>query len=1030
MSETIKKILTPISKVLFLIFIFIFGVLAVGGAIANNHADTITSFLGQETNNVVYVDAKDAGDTDYYKSQYGSIKEVRGAGIDYSQKIIEEGAVLLRNKNNALPLSPGDKVSLFSVSSAKPVISGYRESGKSDDVVSFKDGLESAGLSVNPELFNWYASSDYGRKSIYGNSSFGNVYTIGEAPWVVLPAAKTASGYKTAIFIVSRIAGEATDVQMRDLGEKNYANPYGTFDARDGNYLTLSNEERDVLKNLKEEKAKNTFDKIIVIMNTTNQVACDFEEEFDVDALLYTGSIGTAGTKGIGRLLAGAVNPSGKLSDTFWKDHYLNPVHANWGPQSFNGSNATRYAGFSYTNDGNPAVVYQEGIYMGYRYTETRYEDVVLNTGNTGEYDYNAVVAYPFGYGLSYTGFTYTDFTVNYDGEGDKYDVSVTVKNNGSVAGKEAVQLFLQKPYTDHDKQNLIEKASVELVDFAKTEVLAPGAAEAVTMSVARRDFASYDAYNEKTYILEAGKYYLSIGTDAHSALNNILSGKSADGVSVSASKMVDEKGNAATGNKALVYGITLDDSAYKAYSVSAVTGKEITNQFDNADLKLYENAGVKNKNAFDYITRNNWIGTTKLGFDENRNYLNNYVRIELTEAMKNDMNKGVEKSGDEMPVMGSKATAWQLIDMMLDDEGNPLPYDDKKWDELLDQLTWDEMVYLLSNGYSTTRALTSISKPKTFDQDSDLGVILSYNADGNGLASKLADPDKNKKPAAYPDNGIVASTRDKKLIYEYGIQWGEDCLWAGYTGLYGAGSNTHRSPYLGRSYGYYSEDPVLMGKCISQVNMGMETKGAYMLLKHCLLNEQETSRINGASWANEQTIREIYLRSFQVAIEEGGVQGVMTSLNRIGAIPAPHHPFLNNVLRGEFGMQGYVVTDSYMGHMNIASCVVAGNDLPLDQDARLDNYKDYPNVAWAMRSSVHNILYSVVHSNAMNGLSASTRILTLQPEWQYYLDRLVPAALICMIVSILFYIGMDVWSYFGKKKKVAELPQTEDKSN
>lgn len=208
------------------------------------------------------------------------------------------------------------------------------------------------------------------------------------------------------------------------------------------------------------------------------------------------------------------------------------------------------------------------------------------------------------------------------------------------------------------------------------------------------------------------------------------------------------------------------------------------------------------------------------------------------------------------------------------------------------------------------------------------------------------------------------------------------------------------------------------MGKAIAEINKGMEEKGAFMLLKHCMLNEQETSRIAGSSWANEQTIREVYLRPFQIAIQEGGVQGVMTSLNRIGAVAAPHHPFLNEVLRGEFGMVGYCVTDSYMPHMNIASLLVAGNDLPLDQDNGLKNYRDYPNVVWAMRESTHNILYSVVHSNAMNGMSSNTRIIKFQPEWQYYLELFNPIAMAFAIASVAFYLGIEIWSYFGKKKE------------
>ncbi len=1013
----IKKVLSIVSKVCALVFTFAYGVLAVGTAIANNHVDTISTALGQNVTNTVYVDTEDGDgestDTDYYKSDYSSVAEVRGAGIDYTQRMMEEGAVLLRNDNNALPLAKGTKVSLFGVGSAKQTISGYRESGKSEGVVSFKNGLESAGLSVNSELFDFYANSDYGKKSIYNNDSFANIYTIGEAPWNVLPAAKTASGYKTAIFVTSRIAGEATDVQLRDLGEKSMG-----FDAKDGNYLTLSDNERDVLSNLKSEKAKGTFDKIIVIMNVTNQVQCDFEDEFDVDAVLYSGSTGTAGTKGIGNLLTGKVNPSGKLSDTFWKNHYLNPVLINWGPKTWNGSNQTRYTGYGYTNDGTPSVVYQESIYSGYRYTETRYEDVVLQTENVGAFDYNEVVAYPFGYGLSYTDFSYNDLTVNYNAETDCYDVSVTVKNEGSTAGRNSVQLFLQKPYTAYDRENTIEKAAVELVDFGKTEILAGGASETVNMSVARRDLATYDSYKEGTYILEAGDYYFAVGNDSHDALNNILAAKADGGVSINAEKMVDERAEKVSGKKALAKKVTLDDSLFKEYSKS-ITGKEIVNRFSDADLKLYEAAGQKNRDAFDYITRKNWAGTTQfIEFDGAGKYIEKQVKTELNDAMRADMNKGVQKGTGEMPTMGSTSTAWQLFDLMNDEEGNPIPFNHKKWDELLDQLTFDEMADLLSNGYSTTRPIESISKPKTFDQDSDLGVIMSYSADGKGLASRLADPDKDKKPAAYTDNGITAGTRDKKLLLEYGVQWGEDCLWAGYTGLYGTGANIHRSPYLGRSYGYYSEDPVLMGKVIAEINKGMEEKGAFMLLKHCMLNEQETSRIAGSSWANEQTIREVYLRPFQIAIQEGGVQGVMTSLNRIGAVAAPHHPFLNEVLRGEFGMVGYCVTDSYMPHMNIASLLVAGNDLPLDQDNGLKNYRDYPNVVWAMRESTHNILYSVVHSNAMNGMSSSTRIIKFQPEWQYYLELFNPIAMAFAIASVAFYLGIEIWSYFGKKKE------------
>ena len=1020
-TAIIKKILTPISKAMMFVFTLCFGIVAVGATIANANENEVTSFLGGGGNNIVYIDGEDdAGVSDFYQSDYNSVKEVRGKGFYFSQKMTEEGAVLLRNENNALPLAAGAKVSLFGASSAKPVVSGYREGqDKADGAISFKQGLTDAGLIVNAELYDWYANSDYGRKSLYNSTSFGNVYSINEAPWSELPESKIAADYKTAIFVVSRVGGEATDVQLRDLGEVSRG-----FDGKNGNYLILSAREEDVLSNLKAQKANGVFDKIVVIMNTTNQVACDFEDKYDVDALIYMGSTGSAGTKAVGEILVGKVNPSGKLADTFWKNHYLNPVLANWGAYSYNHDSANHYSAYPFNGASDyGSVVYREGIYSGYRYTETRYEDTVLGVPSAGDFVYSDAVAYPFGYGLSYSDFEYSDMQMSFDAENDSFEISVVVKNVRGMDGKNAVQLFLQKPYTDYDKDNGIEKASVELIDFAKTETLAAGGdGETVKFTVPRRELACYDSYGERTYIVENGVYYFTVGTDAHAATNNILAAKNKTG-------MTDPFGAAASGDPALVKTAEVRDAddIYKKYSTSA-NGTEIVNRFDDVDLRLNTLVNDTDKNI-SYVSRNDWAGTVKFGFTADGTLTDNYYRVTMTPALRSAMTQTAEGVAGDLPVMGSSATAWQLIDLRADDEGNPIPYDDAKWDELLNQLTYREMANLLLNGYGFTAVMTSISKPRTYDQDSDLGVIGSYASDPSGLASKLADPDKNDHPAAYADNGIVAATRNKALLYEYGLQWGEDCLWSGYTGLYGTGANIHRSPYNGRTYGYYSEDPVLTGKSVAQINIGMEEKGSFMLLKHCMLNEQEAGRIGSSSWANEQTIREVYLRPFQIAIEEGGVQGVMTSLNRLGPVAAPHHTFLNTVLRGEFGMVGYCVTDSWFPetngnpHMNLPSCLLAGNDLPLgtasvlrDNESKY-NTREYANIVWAMRDATHNILYSVVHSNAMNGLSANTRILTFQPEWQYYLDRIVPTLMALCIVSIAFWVGMEVWGYFGNNK-------------
>ncbi len=807
------------------------------------------------------------------------------------------------------------------------------------------------------------------------------------------------------MFVISRIAGEGFDTAMRDLGEDS-----DKTDRTNGNYLLLSPDEKDVFDHIKQEKAKGTFDKFIVLMNTTNQVAVDFVDKYDVDAVLYCGSIGSAGANAVGKILTGEVNPSGKLSDTFWKNHYLNPVLTNWGQMSYNpgATMLNQYIGFTYGDSGryeDGYTVYQEGIYSGYRYTETRYEDVVMGTDKAGDFEYYDAVAYPFGYGLSYTDFKYDNMNVAYSADTDEYSITVDVTNVGSVAGKTAVQLFLQKPYTEYDRAHGVEKAAVEFVAFDKTDKLEPGAKQTVTLKLARRELASYDSYEAGTYILEQGNYYLTIASDAHAAVNNILAKKGFDGAD-------------AQGDTGLAYLINdIAEADFLKYS-TAKTGKEIVNVFDDADLKLYDGAG-SNKDAFHYMTRADWAGTVKYAFDLNTAaFLNNYVHLIKTSEMAEDYDAEVVGDSGAYPTYGSTATSWQLIDLRVDENGDPLPFDHERWGELLDQLTFDDMANMLMNGFAQTKPLVSISNPGTYDYDSDLGVINAYSAGSTGLANKINDPDKHQKPPLYLDNGIVAATRNPELCYEYGVQWGEDCLWAGYQGLYGTGANIHRSPYLGRTYGYFSEDPVLTGRCVAQMNLGMESKGSYMLLKHCVLNEQECNRCGGASWANEQSIREIYLKAFAVAIDEGGVQGVMTALTRLGAVPAPHHPFINEVLRGEFNMQGYCVTDSYMGYMNIASCVLAGNDLPLSQDDRLRNYKSgYSKVAWAMRDSVHNILYSVVHSSAMNGFTSDVRVIIFEPEWQYYLKKVTPWITAATWVCIAFFVGMEVWSYFGKKK-------------
>lgn len=1020
-----KKVFHVISKVLFIVFLFVFSIIMVGGEIAVDNKTQVSSFLGESMQEIIKDPDAASKDLEYYKSSFKTVKEEKESAKRYAETIEAEGATLLKNEKSdgasVLPLNEGAKVSLFSASTVSPVISGSGAGGSSGTAVSLLEGFTAAGLQVNEDLYYWYEDNrnTYLRQNVNGSGGVGTIANINDASWDEITATTKTEKADAAVFVLSRTGGEGIDLTL--YATDNKANVYGnnvTFDYKDGNYLKLNDTEYDVLQHLVQERDKGTFGSVIVIMNTTNQVQLDFMDELDIDGLLWVGSFGSQGAYAIGDIFAGNVNPSGKLPDTFWKQHYLNPVHANYGrladPQEDPEITQWKIIGNSRDLEANGKhIVYQEGIYSGYRYTETRYEDTVLkDNANVGEFVYDDVVSYPFGYGLSYTKFEYSDFKAertqaNTDnGMRDSvWTLSVKVKNSGYVAGKESVQIYLQKPYTQYDKENGIEKASVELVGFDKTKMLEPGDSQTLTITVEERNFASYDAYNAKTYIVDAGDYYFTAAKDAHSAVNNILAAKG---------KTVED-GMTENGNAALTYKHTVKEHDKETYSESVINGNEITNRFDNADLNIYDTTGA---NRVEYVSRANWAGTVKFGITENNERTFNQVNVTVTEQMKKDLDESwqaipEESKGGEYPVFGSTETSYTLAMLRAFDDGDDdptndelIPYNHEMWDALLNQITWDEMVEFFSNASYGNGVIKSISKPFAIDHDGGNGVVQRYNVnEGNnrGLAVRTNDPDKTDVPVTYPSNAIAAATFNKTLANYYGRQWGEDCLWTGVVGLYGMGMNTHRSPYGGRNFEYYSEDPVLMGQIAAEMVKGMRTRGAYVYLKHIGINDQETYRCGVFTWANEQTIREVYMKSFQIAIEDGGAQSVMTSLNSIGMEWAGCQGFLNTVLRDEWGMTGHVVTDSLGCHNGeFSRGLYYGNDLPLGVygDGIGNKYAfaapkseggtgEYGNYAQAMRESMHRVLYTVVHSFAMNGIASTDKILPVTPNWMKVLKGL-----------------------------------------
>lgn len=1005
---------------------FLFAITLIANPIINSNYATITGFLGQSDNILIEEEGGDEEDTIYHPTKYKSIKEQKANSKDLCERVAGEGTVLLKNDNNALPVAKGSKISLFSVSSVNPAITGGGSgANNTSDYINFKTAFESQNFELNMDLYNWYLSnkSTYGRQSV---PSIGVEFNINDAEWNELPSSKNNPA-DVAVFVISRLGSECIDVKL-NTGELS--------DMTNGNYLELSPSELSVIENISNNTGEGKlFKKFVIIMNTTNQVECDFLDNYNIDACLWCGSLGSMGASAVAKIFSGEINPSGRLSDAFWRQHHLNPIYANWGSFWYElpgGGNSSSMTQSNIANSGSPYTVYQEGIYNGYRYAETRYEDKLLGRDNvddnTYRFNYYDAISYPFGYGLSYTSFEYSDFKLDsYDEKNDVYTFSIKVTNTGDVAGKDAVQLYLQKPYTAYDIEHKIEKASVELVAFNKTDVLETNQSQVLTMTVEGKYMASYDAYEAKTYILDSGDYYFAFGRDSHDAINNIIKAKNSS---------IDTQYNGRTteGNKEFVHKVVIDKFDAVKYSTS-VTGEKITNKFDNADLKLYS---PENKDAFEYISRNNWVGTTKFGLDENMKSLNNQVKLKWTDLIAKESrdlpNPGdkvmlPEKSDTPYPTYGSTKTAYSLIDLRVDENGEKIPFDDPAWQDLLDQLTFEEQSEFLACGVRMTRSITSINKPTTIDHNGGAGVNQSYSGNSafnRGFAVLNNDPDRYTLPCAYPANTIAASTFNSKLMEEYGEAWGEDALWAGYSGLYGPGNNGHRGAYGGRTFEYFSEDPILGGRICASLVKGIVSKGIYTYLKHAILNEQELDRTSIGTWANEQTIREIYLRQTELAIVEGGAQCVMTGYNRIGALWTGRQGFVNSVLHDEFGMTGFAVTDFLpTGYeIRLPLSVMEGNGL-IDRDFSYDSpYQycspkigGYGHVAQAMRLEVHRILYTVVHSAAMNGISSNMRMIPITPAWQVIYNSASSSIVTLLIGSSILLAWTYVYDYFFKEK-------------
>ena len=992
-KRTLKKVFLNVSAALLTIAY-------VGNLVAAENAGQINAFLGTSTSKTVKIDETLEEDYPrYFESKFTSIADLKAAGLAKVQEVEAEGIVLLKNEGNTLPLAAGSEVSLFGITTIDPVYGGTG-SGAVDaaGAPNYVDVFGKSGLTVkNTDLLDYYAEQK-------ADENLGrNNYAIGEGAWKKVKKNLGDDNEQVegtdAFFVIGRVGGEGSDM-TRGAGKEDAAN-----DGED--YLTLNEDEMGMLEGLAGLKEDGVIRSITVIINSANPISTGFlfDEELAIDAAMWVGSVGQTGLYAVGDVVSGAVNPSGSLPDTWWMDNMANPVMNNFAAYTYDDFK-------TYFPGGDTAftkyVVYQEGIYLGYKYTETRYEDVVMGTPKAGRFDWSKTVSFPFGFGLSYSNFEMSDMKVDKSGEGQQtmYTVTVNVSNTGSAAGKKTVQIYAQKPYTDYDKANQIEKASVELVGYGKTRILQPGESETVTVTIPEYYLTSFDTYGTGVYILEDGTYFLTAAENSHAAVNNILSAKG----------YTPDDGMTAEGSDSLVYSFeqTFDKDTYAA---AYGTGAEVTPLFADADMNRYEGAEGQ---TITYYSRSDWEGTVTPGT----------VKLTMTARIAADVvlddSDLPDGTGIEFPTMGENADL-QLINMM------DFDYDDPMWDTFMDQLTFDQMAVITCTGLRETAAVQEIGKPYTVDHNGPSGVTqkYAYLESGNGYAVVENDPDKNTKGTCYPCNGIVAATFNDQLVREVGELIGEDAMWAGYAGLYGTGLNIHRSPYSGRVFEYYSEDGMLTGLIDTAETLGIQSKGVYVYNKHFVLNDQEENRAGIGTWCNEQALREIYLRAFELPIVGADAKCVMTAYNRLGAQwSGAYYNLLTGWLRGEAGMSGFAVSDMYdYSYMVGANEIAAGNDIP-DGELLTNGYslKPYAEggaaenaaVVQAMRESSKRVLYTVLHSRGMDGISSNMKVVSVTPWWQATLNY-AEYTLIALTALAAVLLILDIAGIGKKEKKEAK---------
>lgn len=968
-----------------------------------SYAGTVNGALGISTSRVVNEDGADAEDTTYFESEYGELNAENLQTLisdTYAESVTEqeEGSVLLKNEDNALPLSEDEtRVTLFGHAVAQPLYknssagsSGY----KGEYCIDLYTALTDAGFAVNDTLYDAYVNSDTTRGN--GSATFGQEATewsMGEEDisfYTDELQASWADDYNdVAIVMFAREGGEGVEVYTEDPAEGI-------------SQLALHQEEKDLLQMIKDS---GKFEKTIVLINSGNAMELGWLDEYDVDACLWIGLPGQRGFEGVANILTGAANPSGHLSDTYAVNSLSAPAVVNGSYNNQNWTNLDYVLENSDETDSSISwyTVQAEGIYIGYKYYETRYEDLILGQGNadsvngssTGEaWNYTDEVSYPFGYGLSYTTFDQTLDSVEVSD--DTVTVTVTVTNTGDVAGKSVVQVYAQTPYGDYEKENLVEKSAIQLVNFDKTDVLEPGESETVTIECDKYLLASYDYTNAQGYIMSEGDYYISVGDNAHDALNNVLAAKGASG-------MVDVSGapTAGSADKTYTWAEEFDDTTYRT---SQYTDEEVTNQFADCDINYWQEDSVT------YLSRNDWDGT----------YPTAPTQVEATDEMIEVLN------GDyyEKPEDAGSVSDYTLGD----NQDIPLAaligadFDDEAWEEYLNQFTLEELATIPADNFGTAE-IPSVGKPAILAGDGPDGVGGTFNAEEYG---------DDRDDCAFPCENILASTFNKDLMLRRGELMGEEALYLGMAYVWMPGVNLHRTPFGGRNFEYYSEDANMSYLCSAQTVQGMASKGVHAGAKHLTGNDQENNREGISVFFNEQAFREGSLRGCEGALTQEKSLAVMHAFNRLGMKwSSASEALCTQVVRNEWGFMGIEETDAIAGgstfKLHFPSTLAAGTnvyclDFSGDSTTALVNAieeNDDGYLLGKLRETAHYYLYAIANSSVMNGYSTDSVVESVIPWWQ-------PAMYVIIGVFAVLDIFLIVMLVRGKRKDTVRVEEVQ----